>query len=258
MIAAENAALRAAAQKFKASKKALAAGLPAERRAKALARGVAFQEDEVKHEHNLDKEARKALKKKGKTARGALLARFDTEKAHQLKASGVTDKRDFIIKLELFLLKEMKLKRDKVIELAYADTIKKFIISFQHLLNFWKEIDREKEEEDKSIEMEHFNNYDNENIKEKVEKPLLKILKTYQSKHVKDPPKCAALILELFVELGKLAIDEGLEEVETKKFAGICKEMTKLDESRDPGKAKKKAKKGRKKLNRNRFKFLNG
>jgi len=252
--------LKAVKAKHAEAKKRMENSLESERKAIAEATGAEYKANEVAHEWNVSAETKKTLRSKNKLVKNLLLGKMDAETQKQNKAKGVTAKWDFIDRMETFLIKELKFKRDEVLEDAFADNIKKFVIAFNNLELFWKEIRREISEQDASFEFEHFNDYDNADVKRSVFLPLNALLDKNMSKIRKkktkpDPEKAAKEILKLYVTLADIVFDAELESPETPEFASVCLKLTELDKSKNPKLqrqgTKGKGKKKRKRLNMN-------
>jgi len=231
--------LKAVKAKHAEAKRKMENSLESERKAIAEATGAEFEADKVAHEWNVSSEMKRTIRSKNKIAKNALLGKMDAETNEQNKKKGVTAKWDFIDRMETFLIKELKLKRDEVLEFAYADNIKKFVIAFNNLELFWKEIKREISEQDASFEFEHFNDYDNGDVKRSVFLPLNTLLdkkmsKIRKKKNKPDPEKAAKEILNLYLTLADIVFEADLDSPETPEFASVCQKLTSLDKSKNP------------------------
>lgn len=234
--------LKAAKAKFKAAKKCMGQKLESERKAIAEAEGNEFQADKVAHEWNVSEDMQNAIRATKGRVKNRLFEKMDAETNAQNKEKGVTRKWQFIDEMKNSLITELQQKRNEVIEQAYSDNIKKFVICFKNMMFFWKELERERNKKDTSFEIQNFNDYDNADIQQFIVEPLKGLLgKTMKRiKKLKrqnpgpDADKVAKEILELYLSLADIVFEADLDTVNTEEFALVCKKLTKMHSDKDP------------------------
>lgn len=214
----------------------LGEGLQGEKKRQAKAKGVKWEEKVIEHKHGPNQELRRKMTDRTRKNKANLFNLLGNEKKAVHAETGVTAKQDFVNNLEGEISHELKELQKVVLMQPYVNTLKQHAVLLKNLRSFWMEIDREKDEEDWTIELNHFNNYGSVEITKNVEKKILKVLKGPRKERYKkramNPKKIAVDILELFKLQAEMVVEGGLAEVDLEEFAKEKKLFDALLESK--------------------------